>query len=160
MGKMHIKIRELEGSDFSGVFALAAGIYAENPKATFFSAEPTRETFDSIFGEKRRGAEGGYAVDVVAVYGSRVIGECDIAEKRPGVGVLGIIISKRYRRRGAGRMLLDAASAKARGMGMVMLEACVDRENAAATAFFYNNGFEKAEGGAGSSTMTFRKRIR
>ncbi len=155
-----MNIRELKTGDFEDVLALAADIYAENPKATFFSAEPTREAFGCIFGEKLRGVEEGYAVDIVAVYGSIVIGECEIAKKGPGIGSLGIIISKRYRRRGVGLMLLNAASAKARGMGMVMLEACVDRENAEATAFFYNNGFEKAEGMAGSSTMTFRKHIR
>ena len=153
---IQIKIRELIESDFGDLLALAEEVYLENPMATLFYEKPSRNMFMAIFKEKIACVMEGRAVDIVAVC-PRVIGECEIARKDGTTGILGIIISKDFRRKRIGSMLLGTASEKARGMGIEILEAMIAKENAGAIRFFSQCGFKRSSEKEG--ILTFRKSL-
>jgi ribosomal protein S18 acetylase RimI-like enzyme len=84
---------------------------------------------------------------VVALAGDKVVGWCDIVPSprhtKAHGGVLGIGVIKKYRARGIGPALLQAALDKARAVGLTRVELTVREENARAIALYERFGFER-----------------
>lgn len=81
----------------------------------------------------------------VALAGERVIGWCDIFRIQRDTmahgGVLGLGVIKRYRGRGVGPALMQAAIEQARKAGLTRIELTVREENAKAIALYERFGF-------------------
>jgi len=136
-----VKIRKLSYRDFEGIYSLTSKIYDENPSATWFFRRPSREEIEALVGYKLTKIKDKEAVDYVAIYKDRVVGECEIIKDSNNNGWLGIIIKKGFRNKGLGKRLLRMAVAGAREIGIESIFAEVAYENRA-IGFFKKNGFE------------------
>jgi RimJ/RimL family protein N-acetyltransferase len=86
-------------------------------------------------------------VQLVALAGGELVGWCDVLPKdRPihaHVGVLGIGLLPRFRGRGLGAALMQAALREASGRGFVRVELTVRAQNERAIALYEKFGFER-----------------
>lgn len=120
-----ITIRPAEPSDASALVALAASIGRE-PGGWLLTTEAWRPVADErrYLKAVRRHAD---AAVLVAVDGPLVVGRLSLArDPHPAsahVADLGMMVAASHRRRGIGRMLLDAAVAWSRDAGISKLEA-------------------------------------
>lgn len=80
-----------------------------------------------------------------ALDGARVVGWADIRREERAAhkhrGVLGMGVHKDYRGRGIGRLLLEAALAKAKEVGLIRVDLTVYAGNTAAIALYRKCGF-------------------
>lgn len=82
---------------------------------------------------------------VVAVEAGDVVGWCDVApvfgQSRAHIGILGIALLPRARRRGVGARLMDAAIQAAWAKGLTRIELSVRADNLRAKALYERFGF-------------------
>jgi RimJ/RimL family protein N-acetyltransferase len=88
-----------------------------------------------------------HAAVLVAEIGERVVGRLSIArDAHPAsrhVADVGLMVARDYRRRGAGRALMEAAEAWARSTGVSKIELHVFPHNAPAIALYERLGYER-----------------
>lgn len=141
-----MEIRDLELHDSEALFDLVREVYDDTPMSMWFVDRPVREAFTPVFDWKMNGISAGRMVDIVAVEGDAIIGECEVVLHEGGVGMLGLIVSKNHRKGGIGSALLRDAVGRARGMGIRKLGADVARGNRDAIEFLSRRGFRATEG--------------
>lgn len=140
-----IAIRHAEPSDASELVALAAAIGRE-PGNWLLTTETWRPVADErrYLKAVRRHAD---AAVLVAVDGGHIVGRLSLArDPHPAsahVADLGMMVAAGHRRRGIGRMLLDAAVAWARRAGVTKLELHVFPWNEPAIRLYERFGFER-----------------
>jgi putative acetyltransferase len=140
-----IAIRHAEGSDAAELVALAAAIGAE-PGGWLLTTEAWRPVADErrYLKAVRRHAD---AAVLVAVDGDRIVGRLSLSrDPHPAsrhVADLGMMVAASHRRRGIGRMLLDAAVGWARAVGVTKLELHVFPWNEPAIRLYEAFGFER-----------------
>lgn len=139
-----MEIRNLEKADFSSVFRLVKGVYEEVPISMWFKEAPDEDTFRNIFDQKISGVELGEIVDLVAIDNDSLIAECEIVSRGEGLGVVGLLVSRDYRKKGIGGSLLGESIRRAKEMEMKRLYAEVSMENKAAIEFLEEWGFRQA----------------
>ncbi len=88
------------------------------------------------------------AVDVAALRGAEVVGHCTVTRRQSPdeehSGVLGIVVRKEYRGLGIGEALMNTALARARRIGVWMVELEVFSSNIGAKRLYRKLGFRKA----------------
>lgn len=140
-----IAIRHAEGSDAAELVALAAAIGAE-PGGWLLTTEAWRPVADErrYLKAVRRHAD---AAVLVAVDGDRIVGRLSLSrDPHPAsrhVADLGMMVAASHRRRGIGRMLLDAAVGWARAVSVTKLELHVFPWNEPAIRLYESFGFER-----------------
>jgi putative acetyltransferase len=140
-----IAIRHAEGADASELVALAAAIGGE-PGGWLLTTEAWRPVADErrYLKAVRRHAD---AAVLVAVDGDRIVGRLSLSrDPHPAsrhVADLGMMVAASHRRRGIGRMLLDAAVNWARAVGVTKLELHVFPWNEPAIRLYEVFGFER-----------------
>jgi putative acetyltransferase len=140
-----IAIRHAEPSDAAELVALAAAVGRE-PGNWLLTTETWRPVADErrYLRAVRRHAD---AAVLVAVDGDRIVGRLSLArDPHPAsahVADLGMMVAASHRRRGIGRMLLDAAVAWARLAGVTKLELHVFPWNEPAIRLYERFGFER-----------------
>lgn len=136
-----MEIRSLDLPDFEELFGLVSGVYDDTPLSMWFEKKPEREGFRLIFRAKIEGIVMRNVVDLVAIENGKMIGECEIVRRKGEIGVLGLIVSKEWRRKGVGSRLLAKAMEMAKTVGMSRLRAEVAEENSSAVIFLAKKGF-------------------
>jgi len=140
-----IAIRHAEGSDAAELVALAAAIGAE-PGGWLLTTEAWRPVADErrYLKAVRRHAD---AAVLVAMDGDRIVGRLSLSrDPHPAsrhVADLGMMVAASHRRRGIGRMLLDAAVGWARAVSVTKLELHVFPWNEPAIRLYESFGFER-----------------
>jgi putative acetyltransferase len=140
-----IAIRHAEGSDAAELVALAAAIGAE-PGGWLLTTEAWRPVADErrYLRAVRRHAD---AAVLVATDGDRIVGRLSLSrDPHPAsrhVADLGMMVAASHRRRGIGRMLLDAAVRWARAVSVTKLELHVFPWNEPAIRLYESFGFER-----------------
>ncbi len=148
-----MEIRGIDLRDFSSLLDLVVEVYRDSPSAMWFEKEPDKEIFSLVFGNKLVAITEKNAIDMVAVEGGQIIGNCEIVRKSGETGVLGIIVAKDWRRKGVGSSLLDEAIRLAAGIGIYRLRAEFLEENGGAALFLAKKGFSP-NGSARRETRT------
>ncbi len=139
------KIRETCYADVGEIAELMLETYKHDAYATTFEREPTYNKCFSIAMAKFYMASVKEAIDIVAVSGGSVIGNCEIV-KKDGHFVLGISVSKAVRNRGIGRELVETAARRAAQIGANAVYAEIGMRNRAPQiGFFYACGFRAVE---------------
>ncbi len=134
-------IRDLEEVDFGPLSRFILDMYSDYPDALWFDSAPSREVLSEIFMRKLYSMGRHDLIDMVAVEGEDIIGECEIVRLSSGTGYVGIIVSKDNRRKGLGSTLLKLSEMSSISMGIQALYAEVKKSNIAALAFFKSAGF-------------------
>ncbi len=140
-----IAIRHAEGSDAAELVALAAAIGAE-PGGGLLTTDAWRPVADErrYLRAVRRHAD---AAVLVATDGDRIVGRLSLSrDPHPAsrhVADLGMMVAASHRRRGIGRMLLDAAVGWARAVSFTKLELHVITWNEPAIHLYESFGFER-----------------
>jgi len=140
-----ITIRPAEASDAASLVALAAAI-GQEPGDWLLTTEAWRPVADErrYLKAVRRHAD---AAVFVALDGDRIVGRLSLArDPHPAsshVADVGMMVAASHRRRGIGRMLLEAAVAWARGAAVSKLELHVFPWNEPAIRLYERFGFER-----------------
>ncbi|MCZ7588382.1 MAG: GNAT family N-acetyltransferase [Gaiella sp.] len=140
-----IAVRHAEQADASELVALAAAVGRE-PGNWLLTTEAWRPIADErrYLKTVRRHAD---AAVLVAVDGDRIVGRLSLArDPHPAsahVADLGMMVAASHRRRGIGRMLLEAAVAWARTARVAKLELHVFPWNEQAIRLYERFGFER-----------------
>jgi len=106
-----------------------------------FGKNPGREAFRFIFDEKMNRIPKGTIIDLVAVDGELLIGECEIVKIDPDTGAVGIVVSTNKLRQGVGSSLLLESIEASLKIGIKRLFAEVHEGNKPAMGFFLKSGF-------------------
>ena len=142
-----MKIRELEEKDFESLSKLILSVYEDTPSALTFEGRPSAAQLDELMRKKAEGLRNKSIVDLVAVEGGRVVGDCEIVKTTGSGGTIGIIVDEAYRERGLGQKLLERSVEKAREIKVLEVYAEIDADNEEAVEFFAKCGFrEQVEG--------------
>lgn len=149
-----MKIREPEREDLPGLLRLIRLVYEESPIATTFTSRPTDMEIAALISRKIEGVKKSGLVDLVAVSGKRIIADSEIVRTEDGDGLVGIIVAKKSRRKGVGRMLLKKCAEKARASGISRIRAEINSQNDGAIAFFSKCGFRNRLENEGKVIMT------
>lgn len=135
-----MEIRELEPQDLDELRMLVQQVYSDSKLAMWFERAPSDEDLNEIFRLKMIAISGKSAVDLVAIDGGKIVGECEIVST--GVSYLvGIIVAEQSRRRGIGKELLLRGIVAARKLKWPNISVEVAEDNAPARNFFLKNGF-------------------
>jgi RimJ/RimL family protein N-acetyltransferase len=120
---MHV--RDVSWEDFPSVARNYLDLYDEVLEAPdlgmhLFAQRPTLAEESTWFARLFKAVQEGSSVGVVAEEEGRVIGLCEVARKGVSpeshhVGVLGILVARGFRGRGAGRAMMQLALEKCKG---------------------------------------------
>ncbi|MDE1822763.1 MAG: GNAT family N-acetyltransferase [Candidatus Micrarchaeota archaeon] len=163
-----MELRKLAERDFGPFSAFIRSVFRDSPYSMWFSGEPDAKELEELLSKKLHEIKRGRMIDIVAEESGSIIGECEIAAKGQGIGLVGILVDKRHRRKGLGGRLLESGIAESRRLGLGVLLAEVLDSNADALGFFQSNGFaldndvEKSVevGGRSYRYLIFRKRLK
>jgi L-amino acid N-acyltransferase YncA len=133
--------RDIEKGDADGLFEFINAIYRETPKATWFKGPPDTAEIRMLMDQKAKGMREGKIVDMVAEEKGRIIAECEIVKTVGDYGYLGILVSHEHRRKGIGMKLLHLCAAKAKRLGINLLQAEVVELNDESKGFMTKAGF-------------------
>jgi ribosomal protein S18 acetylase RimI-like enzyme len=153
-----MEIRELRAGDGKSLSLLAASVYDELPESMNLPERPDGPAADAIIEMKLESAGRGALFDLVAVEDGEVIGDCEIL-RRGAEGVVGILVSKDWRRKGVGGTLLEKCIGKARRAGLSEVTAEVAESNAPAMAFFRKQGFSIEGAASEKGTILMRRSL-
>ncbi|WFR94131.1 GNAT family N-acetyltransferase [Rhizobium tumorigenes] len=135
-----IRIVATAGEHIESFHAALDLVARERRYLTMLEAFPLAETREHVMDMIARGNP-----HVVAVAGNRVLGWCDItrhffpAHAHRGSLAMGIV--PEFRGQGLGRLLIDAALANARQLGLIRVELSVHADNSRAIALYEKVGF-------------------
>jgi RimJ/RimL family protein N-acetyltransferase len=147
-----VAVRELRWTDFDPLREMYYLLYEEretNPEIgiTLFRERPSYEDETAWFSGLYRRALAGDAVVRIAELEARVIGNCVVGREGPSpsaenghVGVLGILVHRDFRGRGAGDALLRSTLAGCRGT-FDLVRLSVFAANARARRLYERHGF-------------------
>lgn len=125
---------------FQGMRQVLDVVAREKRYLAFLQAPPVEETYAFY-----RNILAKNLCQVIAVEDSEVVGWCDIlpthGEARTHVGTLGVAVLPPLRHRGIGKMLIEAAIAKAWGKGLSRIELTVRTDNTNAKLLYEKFGF-------------------
>jgi RimJ/RimL family protein N-acetyltransferase len=123
-----VTVRRLEWRDFEPLIDAYYALYDEREEndeigIPLFGERPSPDSEVAWFAKLYADVLRGDTIDVVAELNGRAVGHCTIAQVGPAgngfekshVGVLGILVDRRFRGRGAGTALLVRALEEARG---------------------------------------------
>jgi ribosomal protein S18 acetylase RimI-like enzyme len=143
-GAMNTQVAALALSHFDGLRAALDTVAREKRFLAFTEAPPASEThafYQNILVNDHS--------HFVALVNGKVAGWCDVlpthGQARRHVGILGIGLVPQARRRGIGRLLIQAALSKARSKGLLRIELTVRVDNLNAKVLYESVGF-KTEG--------------
>ena len=136
-----VQIRPLTRDDFRGFHACLDAVCRERKWLGRVEASPLEDTREWLADGLEKGE-----IRLVAVDGGRVVGWIDIMvediEGFTHVGRLGMGVLKRYRGRGIGQTLFEAALHAAQDEGLERVELDVYASNTAAISLYEKFGFE------------------
>lgn len=136
-----MRIRNLKESDFHDLLSLISGIYKESGEALLLKKAPDEQNFRPIFDAKLSGIKADLVIDIVAVEGNKITGECEVVRKGYKVGLIGLVVGKAQRNKRIGRRLLERSYTIAKKDKIEALTAEVSQKNKKALSFFLKNGF-------------------
>lgn len=136
-----MEIRELGTGDKHGLSELILGLYDTDRKALWFSGKPSRAELGALFDAKMHMVKALSAIDIVAMDGERLVGECEIVKMRDAQAKIGILVGAQWQDQGIGGTLLRHSLEKARELGINEVLAEVEIGNFKATNFFSKHGF-------------------
>jgi len=135
-----VVVRQARAADVDAILRLLARVAGER---RWLGTEPPLELED----RRRRylaNLEPGSGAGFVAYNArKRLIGELSLWPADASTAVLGMIVAKRWRGRGVGRQLMEAAVAWAKRVRLRRLELAVFPHNAAALALYRKFGFNE-----------------
>ena len=139
-------IRHAAPGDAAGLVALARAVAAE-PEGWLLTAATWRSVADERRYLRSVGRSSDAAVLAAVTEAGAVVGRLSIArDSHPAslhVADLGIMVAARWRRRGLGRALMEAAEQWARSVGIAKLQLHVFPHNTAAIALYEELGYER-----------------
>ncbi len=147
---MDAKIRSGRKNDFDGMLTLNRNMYTESRSdpdfgdSLYFKQPSERELrgrFNKLFEEIKKGD----AIYLIAEVDGSIAGQCFIRRDTPGsesshVGILSILIDKKYRNLGVGTKLLDSAIKTSKG-AFEILHLRVFASNKIAKRLYGSRGF-------------------
>lgn len=136
-----ISIRKLKKTDAASLSRLVLKIYDETSYALTFSEKPNALLLMDIFKSKLLLSKNNFLIDLVAVKGKKIIGECEIVLNENNA-VIGIIVEKKHRRKGVGKLLIDESIKKFRQISNKPIIAIISKENKTALLFFKKCNFK------------------
>lgn len=139
-----MEIFELGESRLSQVIGLIKEVYEENHSALYFEKKPSDDYLEHMLRSKIEMALEKRAIDIVAVDGGKLLGECEIILDKD-IGKVGILVGIESRRRKVGTTLLEEALKRAKKLGMARVYAEVNSNNSPAIEFFVKHGFAWAD---------------
>ncbi len=155
---MTIKIRNILKKDIPKIITLILNIYKEKPYALNFSKAPDKIELLGLLSYKVLFAKKKLIVDNVAVNNSNVVlGECEIIKEENNnyskIGIVGLIINDKERRKGIGTLLLKTSIRQAKKLNIKKVLAIVSIKNTEAINFFKKNDFKEINSKENSKTQ-------
>ena len=136
-----MEYRSLKESDSKGLIELIFSVYHDDPLSMWFDSEPGKDGLAVLIRNKRRQQSTGNALDIIALDGKKIIGECEIVRVGIGLGLIGVIIQKSHRRKNVGSTLLKITLNDAKKLGIIRVYAEISLRNDIAIKFFEKMGF-------------------
>ncbi len=133
--------RNLAEKDFNELSNFILHVYEGVPEAMWFDNAPDKAELRKMFEAKISKLKNNEIVDIVALDGDKIIGECEIVKTVKDMGYIGLLVRDGYRRKGLASALFKDSAEKAKSIGINKLQAEVGTANVPAQNFFSKIGF-------------------